>query len=169
MLLVDRLGREFAAKAGQGLAHFRRARLAVQLGGELIEGRGTDLGDVQGDHVMQDLVDQAHGIQRSGPDRLSRRGGARLVQLLGKDAHRLEIGQHHVAREGEQGLVELAAVAAGAGNVEFHRRPSRRNARGAGGLQPGEAQSQAGRSVSPRAANGHVVNPLPGACHRPAA
>ena len=95
--------------------------------------------------MVQDLVDQAHGVQGSGRDGFFRktRQVALLVQLLRENADRLEIGQDHVAGYGEKRLVELKTTATGPGNVKFLPRTGLAARPRLRALQLGEAQAQA--------------------------
>jgi hypothetical protein len=64
---------------------------------------------------VQDLVDQAHGIDLAGRD-----GPAAPERHLGGEtAGGGEIGQHGVAVQGEQGFVEAVFLSGCTGDVEF--------------------------------------------------
>ena len=82
----------------------------------------VDLLAVVGDDEMEDLIDQAHGVDLTGFDGLLRiiEQVAVVVHLLRQAAGGVEIGQDDVAVEGVNGLIELVAVAGLAGDVKFH-------------------------------------------------
>ena len=67
---------------------------------------------------MQDLIDQAHGVDLPGLVR-GRAWQPVVVQLLGECLHRLDIYQDGIAAERINCLIERSAVSDSTGDMEF--------------------------------------------------
>src|SRR6202022_2005886 len=83
---------------------------------------GVFLLAIQAGHVMQDLIDQAHGVDLSRLHGLFRKAHqiALVVYFLSEQAGGMEICENHIAAKSIKGLIELIPVSRPTGQVKFH-------------------------------------------------
>ena len=99
----------------------RRAELLVERLERPGHRRGVALLAVQGDHEMEDLVDEPHRREITRPNCRAGVGGqvALVVHLLREAPRGGKVGEDSVAGEAEQRLVKRVSLARRAGDVEL--------------------------------------------------
>jgi hypothetical protein len=122
---VEGHGRELVGELGQRPIH----RFAPQAPLEPGEGFGEHLVVLllpeQLGHVVEDLVDQPHGVDLPGPHDALRKVEQvpAVVHLLGEQPGGMKVGEDDVSAEGEQTVVKGVLVARPAADVELPGSP----------------------------------------------
>ena len=119
---INPQGRELVGKGVEYLINMFLAETTIEPLQRLLQHLGILLLPVERNHIVQDLINQAHRIDMAGLDRLLRmvENIALLVHLLRKDAGGTKVGKNNIAAKCEERLVKLIAVARLPGDMKLH-------------------------------------------------
>ena len=117
---IDGDGRELIDEAPQQAVRHVRADVVGQIGQRILHDVGGHLSAVGPHDEVENLVNEAHGVDLARRDGLLREVDhvAPLVNPLGEDTGGVEVGEEDVTAQREEAIVKLIAVAGAPRDME---------------------------------------------------
>ncbi len=151
-------GREALHEGGEEPLEPSPADLARDVLEEEPEAVGRDALAVEAGHVVEDLVDEGHGVEAARLDRALGKEGRvdGFVDAAREGPRGSEVRQYHVAAAAVQASFDAEGVAGPAGDMEFHDAVAGPRLEGAVALEGGEPHHQHRGTIAHRHLQGRL-------------